>query len=91
MQKKSPSKKRNRRLPNYVSEYVIKLAQRTELQPSGSLAIDLAHSERTKLCRFFALRATDQWLNFFSDYSGLMKIIFVVYVKNCVYYLEPVT
>jgi len=49
-------KKWNIRLPNYVSEYVIKLAQRTELQPSGSLAIDLAHSEHTKTVPFFRFK-----------------------------------
>ena len=73
---------------------MIKLAQRTELQPSGSLAIDLAHSEHTKTVPFFRFkgdRPVAEFAEFFSDYSGLMKIIFVVYVKNCVYYLEPVT
>jgi len=54
--KKISIEKRNRRLPNYVSEYVIKLAQRTELQPSGSLAIDLAHSEHTKTVPFFRFK-----------------------------------
>ena len=62
---KNLHRKKEQKTAKYVSEYVIKLAQRTELQPSGSLAIDLAHSEHTKTVPFFRFKGDRPVAEFF--------------------------
>jgi len=61
--KKSPSKKGTEDCQTtYQNTYQ---NQRTELQPSGSLAIDLAHSEHTKTVPFFRFKGDRPVAEFF--------------------------